>query len=262
MHAIADTLGYDLRLMSVAAADGLVNEGRNLVIVALVGTDLHIRIFDASGKKVVDKAENELVSGETLTALKKQLTPIRDESGLSKELKQKIIRDATSIAGDTHTLDPRFGPYVDVYNNLDSLTWQVPGFFMASAAIVFGFVTSSMAKDSVPLPPVVWVCFFLFVGLLFLIVAYSMYRIRGHHTRMGNEIMRLEPSGGYFHVHSKSAPLASRVFMVFVAALGLVSLVAAAYLVYATWLHPASSAKACALTQRSSRAVSLVDRES
>ncbi len=26
--------------MSVAAADGLVNEGRNLVIVALVGTDI------------------------------------------------------------------------------------------------------------------------------------------------------------------------------------------------------------------------------
>lgn len=40
-----------LRLMSVAATDGLVNKDRNLVIVALVGTELHIRIFDASGKK-------------------------------------------------------------------------------------------------------------------------------------------------------------------------------------------------------------------
>ena len=93
--------GYDLRLMSVAAPDGLVNEGRNLVNVALVGTDLHIRIFDASGKKVVDKVEKELVSGETLTALKKRLTLIPDESGLSKEHKQKIIGDATSIAGHT-----------------------------------------------------------------------------------------------------------------------------------------------------------------
>ncbi|MGH8610011.1 MAG: hypothetical protein ACREX9_22165, partial [Gammaproteobacteria bacterium] len=100
-EVLAELGGYDLRLMSVAAADGLVNEGRNLVIVALVGTDLHIRIFDASGKKVVDKAENELVSGETLTVLKKQLTPIPDESGLSKEHKQKIIGDATSIAGHT-----------------------------------------------------------------------------------------------------------------------------------------------------------------
>ena len=93
--------GYDLRLMSVAAADGLLNEGRNLVIVALVGTDLHIRIFDASGTKVVDKAENELATGETLTALKKQLNPIPEESDLSKEHKQKIIGDATSIAGHT-----------------------------------------------------------------------------------------------------------------------------------------------------------------
>ena len=101
-------IGYDLRLMSVAAADGLVNKGRNLVIVALVGTDLHIRIFDASGKKVVDKAENELVSGETLTALKKQLNPIPDESGLSKEHKQKIIGDATSIAGHARTIVTRY----------------------------------------------------------------------------------------------------------------------------------------------------------
>jgi hypothetical protein len=93
--------GYDLRLMSVATVDGLVNEGRNLVVVALVSTNLHIRIFDANGKRVIDKAENQLMSGETLTTLKKQLNPLPDESGLSPERKQKIIRDATSIAGYT-----------------------------------------------------------------------------------------------------------------------------------------------------------------
>lgn len=43
--------GYDLSLMSVDAADGLLDDGRNLVIVALVGIDLHIRIFDANGKE-------------------------------------------------------------------------------------------------------------------------------------------------------------------------------------------------------------------
>jgi dephospho-CoA kinase len=104
-------LGCDLRLMSVNTADDLVNEGRNLVIVALVSTKLHIRIFDANGKRVVDKAENELISGKTLTTLKNQLisgktlttlknqlNPLPDESSLSPEQKQKIIRDATSIA--------------------------------------------------------------------------------------------------------------------------------------------------------------------
>lgn len=97
--------GYDLRWMLVDASDGLLNEGRNLVIVALVGTELHIRIFDANGKRVIDKAENELISGETLKALKKQLNPLPDESGLSQEEKQKFVRNATSIAGHTHSTD-------------------------------------------------------------------------------------------------------------------------------------------------------------
>lgn len=99
---------YDLRLMSVAAADGLINGGRSLVIVALVGTNLHIRIFDASGEKVVDKTENELVSGEALTALKKRLNPLPNESDLSKADKYKIIEDATLIAGHTHVIPAEF----------------------------------------------------------------------------------------------------------------------------------------------------------
>jgi hypothetical protein len=98
---------YDLLFMSVDLED-LWPIGRNLVVVALVGPvlhpelqKLHIRIFDGSGKKVVDKAENQLVSGATLTALKNQLTLIPDASVLSKEEKQKVIIDATSIAGHT-----------------------------------------------------------------------------------------------------------------------------------------------------------------
>src|SRR2546421_11294126 len=87
--------------MCVAATKDLLDVGRNLVIVALVGAHLHIRIFDASGKKVVDKAESELISGEILTALKKRLNPFPDEFSLSKEDKQEIIRNSTSIAGHT-----------------------------------------------------------------------------------------------------------------------------------------------------------------
>src|SRR2546430_1194261 len=88
--------------MCIAATKDLLDVGRNLVIVALVGAHLHIRIFDASGKKVVDKAESELISGEILTALKKRLNPFPDEFSLSKEDKQEIIRNAKSIAGHTH----------------------------------------------------------------------------------------------------------------------------------------------------------------
>jgi CubicO group peptidase (beta-lactamase class C family) len=91
--------GYELRLMSVASVGGLVNNGRSLVIVALVGTNLHIRIFETNGKKVVDKTENELASGAKMTdlktALKKGLNPIPDE--LKDE--DEVINDAMSIAG-------------------------------------------------------------------------------------------------------------------------------------------------------------------
>jgi len=154
-------------------------------------------------------------------------------------LTEEEILSRARIPSKANDLDPRFSSYIDVYNNLDSLIWQVPGFFIASAAIVFGFLTSSLAKDSVSLPPVVWACVFLFVGLLFLIGTYSMYRIRLHHTRMGNEIMLLEPSG-YFHLRSKMVrrlwpPSAPHVFMVFFAALGVASLVIA-YLMFTQ--HP------------------------
>ena len=101
------TVECNLRLMSVDTAAGLVNEGRNLVIVALVGKNLYIRIFDADGKKVVDKAESELMSGEKLTTLKKRLNTPPDKSSLSLEQKRKIIRVATSIAGHAWTVDER-----------------------------------------------------------------------------------------------------------------------------------------------------------
>jgi hypothetical protein len=94
---------YDLSLISVGATNDLVDKGRNVVIVALVGTDLHIRIFDASAKKVFDKAENELVSGDMLTALKERLIRLRDESSLSQKDQQEIIRTAALIAGHAQT---------------------------------------------------------------------------------------------------------------------------------------------------------------
>ena len=112
------TYGYDLCLMSVKTTDKLEGEGRYLVIVALVGDsdgkDLHIRIFDASGDKVVDKTEKQLEGGEMLTALKQQLEKLKSQEGkqeiidgsnLSREDRQKIIRKATSSAGLTCNYD-------------------------------------------------------------------------------------------------------------------------------------------------------------
>ena len=110
--------GYELYLMSVVTANDLLNRGRSLVIVALVNMDLYIRIFDQHGEKVVDKTEDMLVSGKTLTALKQSLDPFPDESSLSPEDKQKIIGDATSVAGHT----PQYEAPNDI--DIDDSAWK------------------------------------------------------------------------------------------------------------------------------------------
>jgi len=109
--------GFDLHLMSVASIDGIVNDGRSLVIVALVGADLNIRIFDASGKKVIDKPENELLSGEALAALKLQFNSLPDEPSISLEDKKKIIKNATLITGHTHT--DNYAKVIELINERD-----------------------------------------------------------------------------------------------------------------------------------------------
>jgi Right handed beta helix region len=124
---------YDLLLTSVATFDGLLNEGRYLVIVAFVGTDLHFRIFDIDGNKVAEKAENEVVKDikkdlkksikdlkereAALKAWKKNLedwktalSTINNPSDLSKEQKQQIIIVATAYI--KHAL--LYAPYLGI----------------------------------------------------------------------------------------------------------------------------------------------------
>jgi hypothetical protein len=97
--------GYAVSFMSVATLAEMTNEGHNLVIVALVGAKLHIRIFDASGNKVVDKAENELVAGPRLTSVTnllqnlKQLTYDEHDERLIQKQKQEIVNTAGFISG-------------------------------------------------------------------------------------------------------------------------------------------------------------------
>ncbi len=134
--------GYDLRLMSVAGTDDLENEGHRLVIVALVGSDLHIRIFDDSGEKVVDKAESELVDEEKLTTLKQRLTPFPEESSLTRQDKQEIICNATFITGHT-PCDPQH--YVAP---VLTKTWFHNGAYVKENEISTQYVTEYYAGDS------------------------------------------------------------------------------------------------------------------
>jgi hypothetical protein len=95
----------DLRLMSWGDGSGVPASGSNLVVV---GTDddnrLHIRIFDAAGKRVTDTVETEHPSqAGAIAALKEQLRHLLPlpPHVLTDAEKKWVIRDATSIVGQT-----------------------------------------------------------------------------------------------------------------------------------------------------------------
>lgn len=111
-----------------------------------------------------------------------------------KDILTMGIKSASALA-----TGERFQAYIALYNNLDNLIWRIPGFMVAGAAILIGFTGAVLAKNEpLDLPPILVASLFFFVGLLFFLSAFSMTRIREHHTRAGEELARMEPDG-YFH---------------------------------------------------------------
>lgn len=144
------TDGYHLSLMSVTAPDDLSDTGESLVIVALVGDALHIRIFDDEGQTVVDKTEAELVSGEDLTDLKMWLNeiPFPDESILPGKRRQEIVTKATWISGHTrsHWVKAVETPLKEMGAVAGSIA-----FVIALAAVIGICLTESGAADKIVL---------------------------------------------------------------------------------------------------------------
>jgi hypothetical protein len=89
----------DFRVLSVDSVEGLPKTGRKLVIVALVGTDLAIRVFDADGKIVIDKTEARLEKGDSLTVIKEQLPTIPHGASLLHAQYSKFIHGVGSLLG-------------------------------------------------------------------------------------------------------------------------------------------------------------------
>lgn len=141
-------------------------------------------------------------------------------------LSERDILTKTSSTVAARAEDPRFDAYVFLYNNLDDLIWRIPSYLATGAAVLIGFAGTVLAKDKLPeFPPVLIASLFFFVGLLFFLSAYSLTRIRMHHTLAGEELARMEPDG-YFHrrrtvVQRRWPPAAPVVFRWTYVALGL-----------------------------------------
>jgi hypothetical protein len=61
--------GYDLNFLQAASVDLLPRKGKALVLVAKTGKSLHVRIFDPTGKTVIDKPQHQLRRGIELDSL-------------------------------------------------------------------------------------------------------------------------------------------------------------------------------------------------
>jgi hypothetical protein len=95
--------GFDLRLMSsMNEISGMPPEGRNLIVVATVSKELHIRIFDSNGKTVVETDEKGLTDkAQQIKDLKGQLESLWPPHELTANEKARLIFDVASIVGHT-----------------------------------------------------------------------------------------------------------------------------------------------------------------
>src|SRR4051812_48075694 len=93
---------YDLRLMSsVPDVSGIPREGRNLVVVAAVGEELHFRIFDGDGQQIVDTDARSLTGqAQQIADLNIQLQDLWPPHELTRDEKDGVIRAARSVVGD------------------------------------------------------------------------------------------------------------------------------------------------------------------
>lgn len=165
--------GYNLELLSVTTTDNLPDSGWGTVIIALVGTKLHIRIFDINGKRIINRAENELINGENLTALKQRLNPFPVENNLSDDDKSEILEYTRLVAypmdGDmdiVHTWRNAVG--ADVVNLITATSGGkvggvAPGIYKDDGFADYkGFSVNDLSFSYVDLP-----LFYQNIGMLF-----------------------------------------------------------------------------------------------
>jgi hypothetical protein len=100
--------GFDLRLVSWGDRSGVPRSGKKLVIIGIDGNDLlHIRVFDAGGKRVMDTDETRLsTQAVAILTLKQQLSGLSPPQVVTGAKKARVMRKVTLIAVGT-SQDPQ-----------------------------------------------------------------------------------------------------------------------------------------------------------
>lgn len=107
--------GFNLHLASVASPNQLQAFGRSLVTISSMNGQLHFRIFDSNGEKVVDVNETgiPIERGQELIQLKEQLVRLPMGYRFSELKRREIIDRVASMVG--YTVPPEILPLIDGY---------------------------------------------------------------------------------------------------------------------------------------------------
>jgi hypothetical protein len=101
---------FDLRLVSWGNGSRVPTSGKKLVIVGVDNNDqLHIRIFDAGGKRVMDTNETKLSSAQAVAilTLKRELAGLSPPHELTGAKQARVMRKVRSIVGRASLADQR-----------------------------------------------------------------------------------------------------------------------------------------------------------
>jgi RNA polymerase sigma factor (sigma-70 family) len=105
---------FDLRLMSWGDGTGVPTSGNKLVITGTDDNDLlHIRIFDQDGHRVTDTDETKLplAQAQAILILKQRVPGLLPPHVMTDAEKSQILREVTSIVGQTRRPAERLDPH-------------------------------------------------------------------------------------------------------------------------------------------------------
>lgn len=107
---------YDLDLITLSNSVGIPSQGKGLVIVAKVDDSYYVRIFDRSGKKVIDKGKDDFSPDEELYQL---LERELGKTLIDNTVKHELIKKITLNLGYALSPEPGTGCDADNFKETD-----------------------------------------------------------------------------------------------------------------------------------------------
>lgn len=148
------TKGYALQFFKGDTVAELPGAGTSLVVVALIGTEVHIRVFDDTGTLVVDKPESELQPGPALAEIKPylELETLPVVAEMPEEEVRSILGKVTSTADYP---PPHEYPITDrienpAYNDVANLSYSSSNEFNIASKAGYGSGLGILTESELP----------------------------------------------------------------------------------------------------------------